>query len=48
MVAARVHNKDDKGAKRLIDNWLGNGQPLSVNKLSTLLDALGFTGAKVQ
>ena len=48
MVAARVHNKDDKGAKRLIDNWLGNGQLLSVNKLSALLDALGFTGAKVQ
>ena len=48
MVAARVHNKDDKGAKRLIDNWLGNGQLLSVNKLSALLDALGFTDAKVQ
>lgn len=49
MVAAKVRNKDDKGAKRLIDNWLNNdGQLLGVNKLSVLLDALGFTGAKVQ
>lgn len=49
MVASRVRNKDDKGAKRLIDNWLSSsGQLLGAGKVADLLDALGFTGAKVQ
>lgn len=49
MVASRVRNKDDKGAKRLIDNWLSSsGQLLGTGKISDFLNALGFTGAKVQ
>ena len=49
MVSARIHNKDDKGAKRLIDNWMSNnGQSIGVSKLTGLMEALGFTGATVQ
>lgn len=47
LVNTRIHNKDDKGAKRLIENWMSNGQPLGSRKLTLLLDALGFFGVKV-
>lgn len=42
LVKQRIHNKDDKGASRLISNWMSNGQALNTQKLSVLLDALGF------
>lgn len=48
LVNTRIHNKDDKGAKRLIDNWMANGQPLGQRKLTLLLDALGFVGSEVK
>lgn len=48
LVKQRIHNKDDKGASRLISNWMSNGQALNTQKLSVLLDALGFSGANVQ
>ncbi len=44
----RIRNKDDKGAKRLIDNWMSNGQSLGESKLKNLLEALGFAGAEVK
>lgn len=48
LVSQRIRNKDDKGGSRLISNWMSNGQPLNAQKLSVLLDALGFSGVDVQ
>lgn len=48
VVSSKIRNKDDKGARRLIDNWMNNGQPLGELKLNMLLDALGFGGAKAK
>lgn len=47
LVSSRMRNKDERGARRLVDNWMSNGQPLGSNKLGGLLDALGFTGAEI-
>lgn len=47
LVSSRMRNKDERGARRLVDNWMSNGQPLGCSRLGGLLDALGFTGAEV-
>ena len=36
------------GQKRLIDNWMNNGQALGQYKLTALLEALGFLDAQVK
>ena len=48
LISSRSHNKDDRGANRLIDNWMSNGQPLGVGRLGGLLDALGFAEAEIK
>ena len=48
LISSRSHNKDDRGANRLIDNWMSNGQPLGVGRLGGLLDALGFAKAEIK
>lgn len=42
MVSTRIHNKDEKGARRLLDNWIISGTNNGVSKIGRLLDALGF------
>ena len=37
-----------KVLKRLVDNWMSNGQALGEKRLSVLLDALGFSGVNVK
>lgn len=48
LVYTRIHNKDAKGASRLVDNWMSNGLALGTRKLSILLDALGFENPDVK
>lgn len=48
LAVVRIHNKDEKWAKRLIDNWMNNGQALGQYKLTALLEALGFLDAQVK
>ncbi len=48
MVSRRIRNKDDRGGKKLAENWINSGQSLNVTRLSILLDTLGFNGAQVK
>lgn len=48
LVKTRIRNKDDKGARRLAENWMINGQKLNQQKLSTLLMTLGFAVGNVK
>ena len=42
LVSNRTRNKEDRGAKRLADNWLPNGSNLGKERLENLLGCLGF------
>ena len=44
----RGHNKDSKGAGRLIDNWPNGSYGLSVDKIRGLMSALGFQVSTVE
>ena len=48
ILASKMRNKDERGAGKLINNWMGNGQALPEAKLNQLLDALGFFGASAK
>ena len=48
MIGSSRSNKDTKGGKRLLDNWLTNGGHLGEQKLMMLLSALGFDVANVR
>ena len=39
---ARGHNKDSRGAERIIDNWPSGSYGLSIDKIRGLMTALGF------
>ena len=43
----RVRNKDMKGAQQLIDNWLNNGSPSSPERITQLLNRLGWNNIQV-
>lgn len=42
LVSSRTRNKEERGAKRLADNWLPGGSALGKERLSSLLSCLGF------
>ena len=48
LVSSRTRNKEQRGAKRLADNWLPGGSRLGVDKLRNLLSCLGFKVANVK
>ncbi len=48
ILSPHIKNKDDRGAKRLVDNWMSNGGTLGMSRLSALLEALGFSGIMVE
>ena len=43
LVNSRTRNKEERGAKKLADNWLPGGSKLGRERLSTLLTCLGFS-----
>lgn len=48
LVSSRTRNKEQRGAKRLADNWLPGGSKLGEEKLENLLNCLGFKVANVK
>ena len=44
----RIRNKDMKGAQQLIDNWLSNGNPSTPERITQLLNRLGWTNVKTE
>lgn len=48
LVSSRTRNKEQRGAKRLADNWLPGGSKLGEEKLENLLNCLGFKVADVK
>lgn len=42
LVSSRTRNKEERGAKRLADNWLPGGSRLGADRLKNLLNCLGF------
>lgn len=48
LVSSRTRNKEQRGAKRLADNWLPGGSLLGLNKLENLLNCLGFKVASIK
>lgn len=42
LVGSRTRNKEERGGKRLADNWLPGGSKLGKNRLVALLNGLGF------
>ena len=42
LVSSRTRNKEERGAKRLADNWLPGGSRLGTDRLKNLLNCLGF------
>ena len=42
LVSSRTRNKEERGAKRLADNWLPGGSKLGSDRLKNLLSCLGF------
>ncbi len=43
LVSGRVRNKEEKGGRRLVENWLPGGSRMSRERLQTLLSGLGFS-----
>ena len=43
LVNSRTRNKEERGAKKLADNWLPGGSKLGRERLSNLLTCLGFS-----
>lgn len=48
LVNSRTRNKEEKGAKRLADNWLPGGSALGKERLSKLMSCLGFQIDSIQ
>jgi len=48
LVSSRTRNKEERGAKRLADNWLPGGSRLGTDRLKNLLSCLGFKVASVK
>ena len=48
LVNSRTRNKEQRGAKKMADNWLPGGSKLGAEKLENLLNCLGFKVANVQ
>ena len=48
LVNSRTRNKEEKGAKRLADNWLPGGSALGKERLANLLSCLGFRIESIQ
>ena len=48
LVSSRTRNKEQRGAKRLADNWLPGGSKLGAEKLRNLLNCLGFKVANIK
>ena len=48
LVSSRTRNKEEKGAKRLADNWLPGGSRLGVDRLKNLLGSYGFKVGSVK
>lgn len=44
----RIRNKDMKGAQQLIDNWLSNGNPSNPERITQLLNRLGWNNVKTE
>ncbi len=42
LIKNRIRTKEDRGAKRLAENWLPGGSRIGKNQLEKLLSALGF------
>lgn len=42
LVSSRTRNKEERGGKRLADNWLPGGSKLGKDRLVALLNGLGF------
>lgn len=42
LVSSRTRNKEERGAKRLADNWLPGGSLLGKDRLANLLTSFGF------
>ena len=43
----RARNKDARGAQQLIDNWLNNGSPTTPERVTQLLNRLGWNNIQV-
>lgn len=48
LVSSRTRNKEERGAKRLADNWLPGGSRLGQDRLTNLLNCFGFKVASVK
>lgn len=48
LVSNRTRNKEERGAKRLADNWLPGGSRLGVDRLKNLLGSFGFKVGSVK
>lgn len=48
LVSSRTRNKEERGAKRLADNWLPGGSKLGIDRLKNLLGSLGFKVGSVK
>lgn len=48
LVSSRTRNKEERGAKRLADNWLPGGSRLGQERLKNLLGCLGFNIVSVK
>ena len=44
----RIRNKDMKGAQQLIDNWLNNGNPSNPERITQLLNRLGWNNIQTE
>lgn len=48
LVSSRTRNKEERGAKRLAENWLPGGSKLGEARLMNLLNCLGFRVGSVE
>jgi len=48
LVSSRTRNKEERGAKRLAENWLPGGSRLGRDRLTNLLNGLGFKVGSVK
>ena len=48
LVSSRTRNKEERGAKRLADNWLPGGSKLGIDRLKNLLGSFGFKVGSVK
>ncbi|MCD8120268.1 MAG: hypothetical protein LUE29_12480 [Lachnospiraceae bacterium] len=48
LISSRTRNKEQRGARRLADNWLPGGSDLGETRLENLLSGLGFRVAEIR